>query len=132
MVGVMPDYNDIGTCNNITHAGLKLFLMPIISSHMSKTTLKQLNELGSEFIDQSLIFACFSSATYICPSISSLVGSGIFVLYIKCEYKVLSVWIHEKEAVEFHVGNIYVHYVQWCRLFMMYGISEATISDRMV
>lgn len=52
----MPDYNDIGTCNNITHAGLKLFLMPIISSHKSKTTLEQLNELGSEFIDQSLLF----------------------------------------------------------------------------
>lgn len=87
MVGVMPDYNDIGTCNNITHAGLKLFLMPIISSHKSKTTLEQLNELGSEFIDQSLIFACFSSATYICPSIHWLgVGYLYYTLNVNTKY----------------------------------------------
>lgn len=61
MVGVIPDYNDIGTCNNITHAGLKLFLMPINSSHKSETTLEQLNELGSEFIDQSYFRRLFIS-----------------------------------------------------------------------
>lgn len=87
MVGVIPDYIDIGTCNNITHAGLKLFLMPINSSHKSETTLEQLNELGSEFIDQSLIFAAYSSATYMCLCISSFVGSGIFGLYIKVNTK---------------------------------------------
>lgn len=87
MVGVIPDYNDIGTCNNITHAGLKLFLMPINSSHKSETTLEQLNELGSEFIDQSLIFAAYSSATYMRLCISSFVGSGIFGLYMRLNTK---------------------------------------------
>lgn len=84
MVGVMPDYNDIGTCNNITYAGLKLFLMPINSSHKSETTLEQLNELGSEFIDQSLISpAIHQRRTYI-PVFLHLLGVG----YLYCTLKV--------------------------------------------
>lgn len=103
MVGVIPDYNDIGTCNNITHAGLKLFLMPINSSHKSETTLEQLNELGSEFMDRLFISDVHASLYFfICWE------WDIWIVH-ESEYKVLSVWIQKQVALEFHVGNIYVH-----------------------